>query len=65
MQSDLKPGDPAPEQGKYIELNVFGSATFASRVVWREAGESLPTSARGFTWIQIEKWKEPESQRPV
>lgn len=42
------PGDPAPEDGHYQALNVFGSAT-GSRVHVRE-GEPLPPLPRGHTW---------------
>jgi hypothetical protein len=39
MKGHINPGDPAPEQGHYLEHNVFGSSSYPRRVVWCEAGE--------------------------
>jgi hypothetical protein len=45
------PGTPAPETGRYEELNVLGTATGV--VVERDQGEMLPSLPRGFTWRQV------------
>lgn len=59
MQSDERqPGEPAPGSGAYEELNVFGTPT--GRTVIMSAGETLPGSARGFTWRPLSSYTVPE-----
>jgi hypothetical protein len=47
------PGDLAPKDGHYEELNVFGSPT--GRVVPADEGDVLPQAPRGFTWRHADR----------
>ena len=60
MEYHWPPGEPAPQQGYYLELNVFGSPSKPRWVVWCEAGETLPMSGRGYTWLLVGKIDEPD-----
>jgi len=46
--SEHQPGERAPGNGEYAELNVFGTPT--GRVATVKQAEQLPAAARGFSW---------------
>jgi hypothetical protein len=60
MENHWKPGEPAPQQGYYLAHNVFGSPSKPRWVVRCEAGETLPKSGRGYTWLLVGKIGEPD-----
>ena len=41
-------GDPAPEDGHYEALNVFGRET--GHIFQAKAGDRLPDLPKGFSW---------------
>ena len=45
------PLSPAPDEGLFEELNVFGTPTGV--VAFVTGGEALPGAPRGFTWRSI------------
>jgi len=51
-REEHQPGTYAPRQGRYEELNVFGSRTGRIEHVWE--GERLPLAPRGFTWRHLQ-----------
>ena len=61
MENHLKAGDRVPQQGYYLEHNVFGSPSLPKRVVWVEAGGILPMTGRGFTWLLIQNINQSET----
>lgn len=44
-------GDPAPNDGRYEALNVFGRET--GHVIQLNAGERLPDLPKGFSWRRL------------
>jgi hypothetical protein len=60
MENRWEPGKPAPQRGYYLAHNVFGSPSVPKWVVSCEAGETLPMSGRGYTWVQVGKIDEPD-----
>ena len=49
-QREHLPGECAPMNGHYEELNVLGART--GKVLHVQQGELLPKAPRGFTWRQ-------------
>jgi hypothetical protein len=47
-RNGFRPGQPAPDPGRYEQLNVFGSPT--GKVVVMVRGETFPLAPRGFRW---------------
>ena len=47
-ETEHAPGTPAPEDGTYHQVNVFGTPTGAT--VFRRQGETFPHAPRGFGW---------------
>ena len=47
------PGDPAPADGLYRELNVFGRPTEFE--VMLSAGDTLPAAPVGFSWLLVDE----------
>lgn len=47
-ETEHSPGTPAPQDGTYHQVNVFGTPTGAT--VFRRQGETLPHAPRGFGW---------------
>ena len=56
-REEHQPGTYAPRQGRYEELNVFGSRT--GKIEHVREGERLPLAPRGFTWRRITAILEP------
>ena len=48
---EYPPGDRAPDNGRYEELNVFGAPT--GRTATMEQGQELPPAPQGFTWREV------------
>jgi hypothetical protein len=52
-ESEYLPGEPAPQVGRYEELNVFGTPT--GRVAHLAEGQPFPAGPCGFRWRRAEK----------
>jgi hypothetical protein len=59
-RTEYRPGEPAPEDGIYETLNIFGSPSGDS--VHVPKGQPLPPLPRGHMW---RKFEEAEPEPPV
>jgi hypothetical protein len=51
-EQEHEPGQPAPRQGPYEAMNVFGRPT--GQIVEVAEGKRLPDLPRGFTWRLVD-----------
>jgi hypothetical protein len=45
---EFQAGEPAPDSGEYIELNVFGTQSAPAR--WFARGQPFPAQPVGYSW---------------
>jgi hypothetical protein len=58
-RAEYRPGEPAPEDGIYETLNIFGSPSGNS--VQLRKGQALPPLPRGHMWRML---TDPEQELP-